>query len=117
MAKGKKSSKDQATGKKSGIADTVMATASTVIKEVEKVGDFFLTEVRDGLSTVTDKIATTAKGVTEIQARQGLKSLVKEVEEIGDSVVEAVSQKLDQLRGKVEQETAELRNTSDKKGK
>lgn len=104
MAK-KVTNKKKAAGK-GGLANSVKAKASTVITEAEQAGENVLSEVRDGLGAVTDRIAATVKTVSETQAARTLKNLLGEVEEIGSDVIEAVTQKLKQLRGKVETETA-----------
>jgi hypothetical protein len=104
MAK-KVTNKKTAAGK-GGLANSVKAKASTVITEAEQAGENVLSEVRDGLGAVTDRIAATVKTVSETQAARTLKNLLGEVEEIGSDVIEAVTQKLKQLRGKVETETA-----------
>ncbi|MGB5253541.1 MAG: hypothetical protein WBN68_12545, partial [Sedimenticolaceae bacterium] len=59
----KKASKKKVSASTGGFAESFKATASSVISEVEKAGDVVLTEVKEGLSTVTDKVADTAKGM------------------------------------------------------
>jgi len=102
-----KATRKKTSAKPKSLARTVKGTATAVLGEVEKAGDMVLTEVKDGLGAVTDKITTTAKGMAETQAALILKKLVDEVEEIGSGVVDAVSAKLDHLRGKVEESHAE----------
>ena len=111
----KKLSKKKNVAKKSDITKTVKTTASTVINEVEKAGDFVVGEVKDGLGAVTDKISAAAKTVAETQAAQVLKSLIEEVETIGSDLIDAVSHKLDQLRGKVADESASSKKATAKK--
>ena len=111
----KKLSKKKNVAKKSDITKTVKTTASTVINEVEKAGDFVVGEVKDGLGAVTDKISAAAKTVAETQAAQVLKGLIEEVETIGSDLIDAVSHKLDQLRGKVADESASSKKATAKK--
>ncbi len=111
----KKSSKKKNVAKKSDITKNVKTTASTVINEVEKAGDLVIGEVKDGVGAVTDKISTAAKTVAETQAAQVLKSLIEEVETIGSDLIDAVSHKLDQLRGKVADESASSKKATAKK--
>jgi hypothetical protein len=101
----KKRAKKKSAGSKQGITGSVKSTASALINEIEKAGEVVITEIKGGVVAVTDKILSTAKTVSETSVAQTLKSLVGEVEEIGGDVVDAVSQRLDQLRGKVEEET------------
>ena len=72
-------------------------------------------EVKDGVGAVTDKISAAAKTVAETQAAQVLKSLIEEVETIGSELIDAVGHKLDQLRGKVADETASSNKATTKK--
>mgnify|MGYP001813434211 CR=1 FL=1 len=111
----KKLSKKKNVAKKSDITKTVKTTASTVINEVEKAGDFVVGEVKDGLGAVTDKISAAAKTVAETQAAQVLKGLIEEVETIGSDLIDAVSHKLDQLRGKVADDSASSKKATAKK--
>ena len=111
----KKLSKKKNVAKKSDITKTVKTTASTVINEVEKAGDFVVGEVKDGLGAVTDKISAAAKTVAETQAAQVLKGLIEEVETIGSDLIDAVSHKLDQLRGKVADESSSSKKATAKK--
>ena len=110
----KKSSKKNV-AKKSDVTKTVKTTASTVINEVEKAGELVIGEVKDGVGAVTDRISAAAKTVAETQAAQVLKSLIEEVETIGSELIDAVGHKLDQLRGKVADETASSKKTTAKK--
>jgi hypothetical protein len=101
----KEGSKEKAADSKQGIGGTVKSTASALINEVEKVGEVISAEIKGGVVLVTDKISSTAKTVSETQVAQTLMSLAGEVEQIGGDVIDAVSQRIDQLRGKVVEET------------
>ena len=85
----KKVSKKKVAASAGGFAESFKATASSVITEVEKAGDVVLAEVKEGLGTVTDKVADTAKGMNETQAAKMLKTLVGEIEEIGNGHIVA----------------------------
>ena len=111
----KKASKKKVSASKGGFAESFKATASSVIGEVEKAGDVVLNEVKDGLGIVTDKVAETAKGVTETQAAKMLKTLVDEVEEIGNDIVDAVGRKMNQLRGQVAAQATPRKKVAKKK--
>jgi hypothetical protein len=111
----KKASKKKVSASKGGFAESFKATASSVIGEVEKAGDVVLNEVKDGLGIVTDKVAETAKGVTETQAAKMLKTLVDEIEEIGNDIVDAVGRKMNQLRGQVAAKAAPRKKAAKKK--
>lgn len=97
----KKTTKKTATRKQGGVGKSVKTTAGAIIGEVEKAGDLVLKEVREGLGTVTDKVASTARSLSETQAAKLVKSLAEDVEAIGADLISAVSHKLDQLRGRV----------------
>jgi hypothetical protein len=104
MAKEKRA-KAKSAGSKQGITGAVKSTASALINEIEKVGEVVVSEIKGGVVAVTDKISTTSKSVSETQVAQTLMNLVGEVEGIGGDVIDAVSQRIDQLRGKVVEET------------
>ena len=97
----KKVSKKKTAAASAGLSDAVKETASAAVAEIERAGEHVLSEVKDGLEAVTDKVAATAKSVSSSQAGQALKTLAGEVEEIGSGMVAAVGRKLDQLRGRV----------------
>ncbi|MGD8911716.1 MAG: hypothetical protein PVI97_05690 [Candidatus Thiodiazotropha sp.] len=101
----KKSSKSKKTESTQGIADIVMSSASVIINEIEKAGELVLSEVKDGVVAVTEKLSSTARSVSETQMAQLMKTVIDEVEEIGNDVIDAVSLRFDQLRGEVAQKT------------
>ena len=113
--------------KKSGtssIRSSVSTTASSIIDEIDKAGDVVVREIREGFNVVTDKASVAAKTVadasvtvkdtitetaadattsvkdtiTEAQPKQLLLSLVEEVEEIADGIIEGISSRFTQLR-------------------
>ena len=105
----RKPTKKRAATHEGDITENIKSTTTAAIGEMEKAGELLLSEVKQGLGAVTDKISSTAKSVSETQFAQALKTLVDDVETIGNDLVDAVSRRLDQLRGKVQKKSKQAK--------
>ena len=98
------------------ITSTVATAVSAVVDEVEKVSDVILKEVREGFTSVSDTVSDaagkTADTVASTQAGKVLKSLITEVEELGEDLIASVTQKLSQLRGEVQKKAKTISTAS-----
>ena len=103
----KKSSKKKST-RMNDIKKTVSTTASSVIDEIEKAGDVVAREVREGFDAVSKKASVAAKSaadassnvkgiVADADPKQLFHSLVEEVEEITEQIVDVVKSRFSQL--------------------
>lgn len=136
MASKKRASKKRtakkaaATARAAGFGESVSSTAAYLVDEVEKASDTVLREIREGFDTVSDKASAAVKvaadtsanvrgRVSEVQPRQLVLSVVSEVEEIGDMLLEGISSRFKQLRdsviGAASEETPVARKKASKK--
>jgi hypothetical protein len=120
----KKSTAKKNQTKLTDIKQTVSSTASSVIDEIDKASDVVIREIRDGFNAVSDKAKVAAKSaadasvnvkdiVADAQPKQIFLSLVEEVEEITEGIVNVVKERFNQL-GK-SAETAAKKKTVKKK--
>jgi hypothetical protein len=90
------------------IKQTVSSTASSVIDEIDKASDVVIREIRDGFNAISDKTKVAAKSaadasvnvkdiVAEAHPKEIFLSLVDEVEEITEGIVNVVKDRFNQL--------------------
>ncbi|MGB5582222.1 MAG: hypothetical protein WBO93_01265, partial [Gammaproteobacteria bacterium] len=123
MAKKKaKTSKKKSSA--SGIRSTVTSTASSIIDEIDKAREVVVREIREGFDVVSGKATVAAKAVagasvtvkdtvsetaadattsvketiSETHPKQRLLTLVDEVEEIAEGIIDGISSRFSQLR-------------------
>ena len=105
---------------------TKKTSASSLLDEVEKAGDALLQRVRQQFERLGDRASTATKAaadttvefterVASSEASQHVISLLKEVEEAGESLLRDIGQRFDTLKGHVV--TSTKRTTSKKKRK
>ena len=103
--KGKKSSKKAS----AGVSDTLKNTALGVVDEVEKASGVVIGEIRNSFEFIGGKVADTAKvaadttvavkdKVTSKEVTDQLYGLLKDVEEVGESLVDVITSHFDSLR-------------------
>jgi len=91
-----------------GIKQTVSTTASSVIDEIDKASDVVVREVREGLNAISDKAKIAAKSaadasvnvkdiVIDSHPKEIFLSLVDEVEEIAEGIINVVKERFNQL--------------------
>ena len=107
MAKKKSTAKTSQT-RLTGIKQTVSTTASSVIDEIDKASDVVVREVREGLNAISDKAKIAAKSaadasvnvkdiVIDSHPKEIFLSLVDEVEEIAEGIINVVKERFNQL--------------------
>ena len=107
MAKKKSTTKTSQT-RLTGIKQTVSTTASSVIDEIDKASDVVVREVREGLNAISDKAKIAAKSaadasvnvkdiVIDSHPKEIFLSLVDEVEEIAEGIINVVKERFNQL--------------------
>jgi hypothetical protein len=107
MATKKSTSKKNQT-RLTDIKQTVSSTASSVIDEIDKASDVVIREIRDGFNAISDKTKVAAKSaadasvnvkdiVAEAHPKEIFLSLVDEVEEITEGIVNVVKDRFNQL--------------------
>jgi hypothetical protein len=107
MAK-KKSTSSNKNARLTDIKQTVTTTASSAIDEIEKAGDVVVREVRDAFKIVSAKAAIAArtaadasvnvKGiVSDADPKQLFHSLIEEVEEVSEQIIDVVKARFNQL--------------------
>ena len=91
-----------------GIKQTVSTTASSVIDEIDKASDVVVREVREGLNAISDKAKIAAKSAADASVnvkdifidshpKEIFLSLVDEVEEIAEGIINVVKERFNQL--------------------
>ena len=104
----KKSKTSKSQARLSELKKTVSTTASSVIDDIDKASDVVVKEIRDGFGTVSAKAKSAAKTaadtsvnvkdmVAESHPKEMFLSLVDEVEEIADSIVNVVKERFNML--------------------
>ena len=107
MAKKKSTAKTSQT-RLTGIKQTVSTTASSIIDEIDKASDVVVREVREGLNAISDKAKIAAKSaadasvnvkdiVIDSHPKEIFLSLVDEVEEIAEGIINVVKERFNQL--------------------
>lgn len=107
MAKKKSTAKTSQT-RLTGIKQTVSTTASSVIDEIDKASDVVVREVREGLNAISGKAKIAAKSaadasvnvkdiVIDSHPKEIFLSLVDEVEEIAEDIINVVKERFNQL--------------------
>lgn len=92
-----------------GVGDTLKDTALVVVDEVEKAGGVVLEEIRSSFEFIGGKVADTAKSaadttvavkdkVTSKEVTDQLHGLVRDVEEVGESLLNVITSHFDSLR-------------------
>ena len=138
MAKKKAKTSKKKSGT-SGIRSTVSTTASSIMDEIDKAREVVVREIREGFDVVTDKASVAARTVAgasvtvkdtisetaadattsvkdtiaETQPKQLLMTLVDEVEEIAEGIIDGISSRFSQLREAASKQTT--KKTSKKK--
>ena len=104
----KKSTAKTSQTRLTGIKQTVSTTASSVIDEIDKASDVVVREVREGLNAISDKAKIAAKSaadasvnvkdiVIDSHPKEIFLSLVDEVEEIAEGIINVVKERFNQL--------------------
>jgi len=104
MAKKRKSKKKQSKARP-GVGDTLKHTASGLLDEVEKAGEVVLGEIKDSFDFLSGKVADTAKYAAETTiavkdkvTTEQLQALLKEVEDVGEGLLQGISGRFETLR-------------------
>ena len=109
--KGKKTAKGKAKVKPS-VSHTIRNSASDVIDEVESAGEVVLGEIRNSFDFISGKVTDTAKlaaDTTKAVTRKiknkdttrQIHALLSEVEQAGESLMKAIGEHFDSLKGTV----------------
>jgi hypothetical protein len=104
----KKSTAKTSQTRLTGIKQTVSTTANSVIDEIDKASDVVVREVREGLNAISDKAKIAAKSaadasvnvkdiVIDSHPKEIFLSLVDEVEEIAEGIINVVKERFNQL--------------------
>lgn len=104
----KKSTAKTSQTRLTGIKQSVSTTASSVIDEIDKASDVVVREVREGLNAISDKAKIAAKSaadasvnvkdiVIDSHPKEIFLSLVDEVEEIAEGIINVVKERFNQL--------------------
>ena len=125
-AKAKAKVKKAARKADKGVGDTLRDTALGVVDEVEKASGVVLEEIKSSFEFIGGKVADTAKTaadttiavkdkVTSKEVTDQLHGLVKDVEEVGDSLLNVITSHFDSLRKTVAKPVKKTRKKAVKK--
>lgn len=99
-----KSISSRSSNKRRAAEPPAAPTAGSIVEEVEKASETVLTEVKSGIGTVANKVADVARSsadtLADSQAGHLLKTLVGEIQEIGEGLLTFVAGQFERIRGK-----------------
>ena len=123
MAKKGKSKKKQSTARP-GVGDALKHTAAGLLEEVEKAGEVVLSEIKESFDFLSGKVADTAKYAAETTiavkdkvTTEQLQALLKEVEDVGEGLLQGISGRFETLRDSVLKPAAKKKATKKKAAK
>ncbi|MEA1889524.1 MAG: hypothetical protein U9N50_07075 [Pseudomonadota bacterium] len=107
MARKKSTAKKNQT-RLTDIKKTVSSTASSVIVEIDKASDVVVREIREGFNSISDKAKVAAKSaadasvnvkdiVSDAHPKEIFLSLVDEVEDVAEGIINVVKERFNQL--------------------